>query len=295
MPKMDYSALRVQKMKHNGKVRSLENNLEVEEKIKEHIDVLYETYAAHSFVSSMRQFITKHKFKFDNQEKDAEVLKEDKHQIIFSCETNYGRVDITKSVKRMASGNGLATDALHRIGLLEEMDTNCKFYVKHQLKIFNNAIALDEEVREEEKQLLHFLQTTIDDCTFENEHLSKEETSIVKLMAARLSVAKTIYEQKQKYVHVYNKLRQLLTKECMHGTFPLTYCYRNVLFAWDSILMGMPYPKKVYEFIIAYDIKNNTTKINDFKQAIMDICAETKQYQLTALFDDIDYTIDDEE
>ena len=60
------------------------------------------------------------------------------------------------------------------------------------------------------------LKHTIADCEIEVKDFTDEQVSVIKLIAARLSVTRTIFDTKTRYTNAINQLRLLIRDSCMN-------------------------------------------------------------------------------
>ena len=283
----------VKVLKHNGKVRTLEGNERYVLKINAAIDEMYEYMPANQYASHIRRELTQYK----------KYFKEDALHTgqVITATTTFGEVKILSKPKTLGSNRDLTFSALNRIGMLDIFDLDQNKYVKNYIFVDTTGVKLDKNTTRDFGKLNQLHEHHLQSCYVETDDnpLTMETESIVKMIAAKTNVLKMIREDSRKYTGAYNKLKQLYNEATdptkKHANFPTNYVYRGVMIGWSSLTYSMPLSSMVNLFLRNYDIKNSTTFSGRFKKAITEIVSEKNEYAIHLLLDEIDYEFETEQ
>lgn len=271
------------KLKRFRPKRRLKGNEDIEQQIKDKIDIMSEYSPAYSMVGSMRQALT------GQSCLPKRMLSKiiETPQIIFDVQTNYGNI-VVQSQERTAETNPIVYEALEVMGV-DESTIITESFNKYSLGVITEGLKQNDDVIRKTQELLEVLQEYLNEFEMDEEGLSKENIELIKYITPRKNFMKTIYDDSRKYVHAYSEMKKLFEKESTTGTFPRNYRYNGVVMYWNNISESYKLTQVVPQYFKNYDIKHKTSKHEEYRQHLRDISKKYKKTSLRYTLDGFDY------
>ena len=206
--------------------------------------------------------------------------------------TNYGDVNIA-AIRKTAHTISVYKEivdelGLDKLGLGVRGDAKCKYTLKVETSALNELPEVQKrsgELIEELGKRLEAYELDTSDGVVHDEYYHN--------IAPRLSMAKEIFNDAVKYLHAYNRLRDLFTKVSTKGTYPRMFSYRGVVLMWQDIFTVGGYVPMVKAFIQQKDLEDKSTLSEQFKEKITAIAERENLITHVFLLDDYDYYGDD--
>jgi hypothetical protein len=282
----------IRKLKHNGKIRTLQGNEEIENLIKEHIDKIFNLMPYIQIITNIIQELKGKSSACKKFLKD----KLDEGQKIFNVETNYGTVSINSNI-------AICTSVTVVNQAIEEMKIPLNIMQEQLRKVkLNNRIIFDSNaakfcednlpLRQELGEQMIQIQKECEVFCEEGEY-TNEELYYIKLIASRQEFVRSIWDKKREFTTTMTSLRAITRDAIFNGNFPLNYWYREYNICVQGSETGVRPEQIVYDYLQYIDKTEGTNKYEQYKIITHRINIKNKKYRLEYHLNDMDYIQDD--
>ena len=286
----------IKKKKHNKKLRKLEGNEKIAKELNNCIDKMIETRAAVITNLKTRHELTgqssdtrKH-FKEDI-EKQA---KSDKYSDspLLDIMSNYGTLTVLTKRNLTCTSKSMVNSALSSLRVEYEAEIDLG-NIKNKLCVDTDELKIKEIVMKRVDEYNKYLNKLKVDCVLypdtDGKTPDEESVAIIKKIASLKAFQKYLYEEKNKYLAYYNRMKDIFEKESTTGTFPRFYSYEGVTLTWDDICVKENYYQKVKRYLENKDLEDDEQLFDKFEKQMNKLRKEQNKYTIKILLDGYDY------